>query len=229
MRLLLIMPLLILTLLYSASNLSSQSASLNFRGGLNLSNVSFDGPNLENTSGEILTGFHLGAFVELPISNKFGLETGLLLQNKGYKTQFEADFLAENGIDTISIAGDRTIRLLYLDVPILFKSRFEIGKMNVFASAGPYFGFGLNGTDFYEYVFEDEPVEQEAVIDWGNNGDFKSVDYGVMASVGVEFSGLIVSASYMQGLANIEAGNPDEFSIQHQIISISLGFRLGEE
>ncbi|NBB89006.1 MAG: outer membrane beta-barrel protein [Bacteroidetes bacterium] len=210
----------------SASKVSSQSVSFNFRGGLNLTNVSFDGPNTQNTSS--LTGFHLGAFAELPFSTKFGLETGLLLQNKGYKTPFEADFLAENQIDTISVAGDRTIRLLYLDVPILFKGRFEIGKMNFIASAGPYFGFGLNGTDFYEYLFEGEPDEQESVIDWGNNGDFKSVDYGVMATVGVEFSGAIISASYMQGLANIEAGNPEEYTIQHQVISLSLGFRLGE-
>ena len=209
--------------------ISAQAVSFNVKGGLNLSNMAFEGPDAVNNSGNITTGFHVGAFVELPFNNKFGLETGLLLQSKGFKSEFTSSFFDPEEMDSISYSGDQTTSLLYLDVPILFKSRFAMGGMNLIASAGPYFGFGLSGTRFFEYTFEGQQYEEESVIDWGDNGDFKSVDYGVMVSIGVEFSELILSASYVQGLANIETINPEQNTTTHQNIMISIGFRLGNE
>ncbi len=212
-------------LLLAPDFIAAQSASFNVRGGLNLSNQSFDGPRFQNSSGDMTTGFHIGAFAELSFSERFGLETGLLLQSKGFKGEFS--YFDEDVMDTLS--GDQTTSLLYLDVPILFKTRFPLGGVNLIASAGPYFGFGLSGTRFFEWQKEGEPREQETTIDWGDNGDFKSVDYGVMATVGIEFSNVFLAASYAHGLANISTIEPQANTIRHQNIMISIGFRLGAE
>lgn len=213
----------------SGMGIQAQSVGFHVKAGLNLSNVSFDGPNLENSSGDMLSGFHIGAMVELPFSSKFSLETGLLLQSKGYQGPFSADVLDED-MDTISISGDQKTSLLYLDIPILFKGRFDLGGINLIASAGPYFGFGLSGTTFFEYPYEGQDFEEEVVVNFGDRDDFKSVDYGLMASAGVEFSNVILSATYAFGLANIETFEPDTYTTRHQNIMISLGVRLaGEE
>jgi hypothetical protein len=213
----------------SSIGLQAQSVGFHVKAGLNLSNLSFDGPNLENSSGEMLSGFHIGAMVELPVSSKFSIETGLLLQSKGYQSEFTSTVLDED-MDSVQISGDQKTSLLYLDVPILLKGRFDLGGINLIASAGPYFGFGLSGTTFFEYPHQGENYEEEAVIDYGDQGDFKSVDYGLMATAGVEFSNVILSATYAYGLANIETFEPDTYTTRHQNIMISLGVRLaGEE
>lgn len=208
--------------------LQAQSVGFNVKAGLNLSNMSFDGPDLENNSGEILSGFHIGAFVELPVSSKFSFETGLLLQSKGYQSEFSREVLNDD-LDTINISGDQKTSLLYLDIPILLKGRFDLGGISLVTSAGPYFGFGLSGTTFFEYPYDGQDYEEESVIEYGDQGDFKSVDYGLMVSAGVEFSNVILSGSYAYGLANIETFEPETYTTRHQNIMISLGVRLAGE
>ncbi|NBB88797.1 MAG: outer membrane beta-barrel protein [Bacteroidetes bacterium] len=206
---------------------AAQSPSFNIKGGLNLSNMTFDGPVADGTSASMATGFHLGAFVELPLNGKFGLETGLLLQSKGFKSPFTSSFFNEEIMDTVSYGGDQQTTLLYLDIPIQFKGRFSLGGINLIAAAGPYFGFGLSGTRLFEYTIGSDFYEEEQVIDYGDNGDFVGVDYGVMGTVGIEFSNVFLAATYAQGLANISTFEPDQNTIRHQNIMISLGFRLG--
>jgi len=218
-----------LILLLGLGSLSAQTASFNVRGGLNLSNQSFAGPAFEDGTGDMSTGFHIGAFVELSFSEKFGLETGLLLQSKGFQGEFTSSFFDENEMDTVFYSGDQTTNLLYLDIPILFKSRFALGGIHLTASAGPYFGFGLSGTRFFEYEIDGVAFEEEAIIDWGDNGNYPSVDYGLMGSVGIEFSDVFLAATYAYGLANVSTFEPDQNTIRHQNIMISVGFRLGTE
>jgi hypothetical protein len=132
-------------------------------------------------------------------------------------------------MDTVSFGGDQRTQLLYLDIPILIKGRFDMGGANLIAAAGPYFGFALSGTRLFEYTYGGEFFEEEQVIDYGENGDFNSVDYGLMGTLGIEFSNVFLSGSYAYGLANISTFEPDTNTIRHQNIMISLGFRLGGE
>jgi len=229
MRTYLFLILGVATIICSPIFLSAQSPSFNVKGGLNLSNMSFDGPAIGSNSTSIAPGFHVGAFVELPFSNKLSLETGLLLQSKGYKSPFTSFFFDEEIMDTVSFGGDQQTRLLYLDIPILLKSRFDLGGANLIVAAGPYFGFALSGTRLFEYTFEGDFYEEEQVIEFGDNGEYNSVDYGLMGTVGIEFSNVFLSASYAYGLANIATFEPDVNTIRHQNIMVSLGFRLGSE
>jgi hypothetical protein len=100
-------------------------------GGVNFQNLNgkdFAGDALENS---MITGFHLGVTMQVPIVPEFYFEPGLLYTTKGA----QGDYGPVEG----------TVRLNYLEVPLNFLYKGALGNGFVLLGFGPYLGYALSG------------------------------------------------------------------------------------
>ncbi|MDR0682411.1 MAG: PorT family protein [Dysgonamonadaceae bacterium] len=118
------------------------------KAGVNLSNVSLNGDLVKNLEVENLTGFQVGPMVEftIPVIG-IGLDAAILYSNEGFKLN-EATIQELN--KTIQAKSYKSNNLL-IPVNLKYKLIF-LNVAGVYATAGPYVKFGLNGDlkDQYE-------------------------------------------------------------------------------
>ena len=128
--------------IFSFTSVNAQGAKFGAKAGINFAN--FTGDLTEN---KVLTGFHIGAFVELELSEALILQPELLFSTQG--TKFE-----ESGVSFDFNAN-------YVILPVMFKYAVAEG-FNL--EAGPQIGFLLSA----EIADEDIKDEMES-IDFGMN------------------------------------------------------------
>ncbi|MBK9983675.1 MAG: PorT family protein [Saprospiraceae bacterium] len=157
-------------------NNGNSQVRLGLKTGLNLANLNADEELDIDT--KILPALMIGGIVAIPLSEKFGILTGVEYQGKGAINREEDDVKAI---------------LNYIQIPlgIQFKNR------HLFCSVGPYVAYAfsgknVNGSDSYKYSFGST-----------EDDDFSQFDYGGNIELGYEFGDHVrVSASYSLGLAN---------------------------
>ena len=134
----------ILSLSVSAQNTSSSSSSSSSKGkselsttfgiraGLTLANQSIEVGGT-SVSPDNRTTFHIGIIADIPMTRNFYIETGLFLQNKGFKM-------------TDAKNNKLTCKPLYLEFPVLASCRLKLSDaMQLQLNAGPYIAHGLGG------------------------------------------------------------------------------------
>jgi hypothetical protein len=169
-------------------------------------------------------GFNAGATLEIPILDFLSAETGILLVKRGRGISSTEDF---GGIDLIR----REEHELYnFDFPLVARLRFNTGKFDVFASAGPYLSYGLSGKIISSQVFGDQTENEIKPIASGNTAgaDYKRTDYGFIFSTGIERGPISAGISYAAGESNISPGNDAELILENRLISISIGYKFGK-
>lgn len=92
------------------------------KGGVNASN--FSGKDLEGYKKEGLIGFHVGGYVDIPVSGIFSIKPEVVWSTQGAKL--------EN-----ATGGETDYKLNYINVPVLAK--FDLGA--AYIEVGPQFGF----------------------------------------------------------------------------------------
>jgi hypothetical protein len=172
-----------LVLLLAAGSFTQANAQLlntkvGIKAGMNVSHLSVSGLTDENN----IVGYYAGIFARIGLTPCFGIQPEALFSMKGAELNFSNAFAH----------GDAIFRLNYLDVPVLAVFKF-FPHMNL--QAGPYFSYLLNasvkngstgdGSDFSSEVDKD---------------NFNTVDYGLVAGAGLEFSSLNIGVRYIQGL-----------------------------
>lgn len=185
------------------------------KAGLNLANIySTLNGNVVSDNYEINTGFHIGLTAEYPIAKSISFETGLMLSTKGYSVK-EDGFLADYS---------STTNLYCFDIPLTAKAAYKIGGIKVFANVGPYVGIGLSGKVSSDGNVLGISGSTESDVEWGDEGDFERLDYGLTFGAGVEFGKISVGASYGLGLADISPSSYVETN--NRVTSISLGYKF---
>lgn len=200
-----------------SSGLFAQSLSV--KGGLNLAKMDAklnDQSVFENV--KMNPGFHIGVTAEFPLNNLFSVEAGAILNTKGFKLSEEMTFLG------VTSKVKATQNLFYVDIPVTAKASFELGDNKLFAFAGPYVGVGLFGKTKSEVTLNNNTTKDSEDVEFGDKGDYKRLDYGVLAGAGIELNSLTLGLSYGLGLANVLPGNSIEG--KHQVLSISVGYKL---
>ena len=182
------------------------------KAGLNLANMLAKDAT-GNFDTKTLTGFHLGATAEFPVSEQFSFETGLLLSTKGSKENY----------GDLNTDGKYTIT--YLDIPLTPKVTIKANGIKYYGLLGPYLGIGLGGQVYM--------AGAGTKIKWGSsvnsNGEYlKQLDYGLNIGAGVEVNAIQVGLTYGLGLANI-SGFADDTKIYNRVLSLSVGYRFGKE
>ena len=210
-----------------ATGANSQTISL--RGGLNLSNMSFDTDWDNDDDTDWKAGFIVGGAVEFPFTDALSLETGLFLASKGYKASDE--FTETFAGMTFEVEMEETLSLLYLDVPITARLSHDLGNgLSLYGLLGPYVGIGLTGTMEYEYTEtfngETETDSGEQDIEWGSGDEdeLKRIDFGLTVGGGVEVNNFLIGLSYNMGLADISPH--DIVEIKNKVISFTVGYRF---
>ena len=180
------------------SNLVS-AQKLNFGGKL--------GANLTKITGQAFKdgydlGYHLGAFAEIDLSKKWGIQPEVLWNQTNTHTASTFNEITNNWQQ-----NTKDIKLNYLTIPVLL--RYNIGSL-ITLNLGPQFGILLN---------KDESL-------WNNGKEaFKGGDLSLVGGVSVNISKLRAYGRYNIGLNNVnDVGNQDKWKSQQ--LQLGVGFAL---
>ncbi len=167
-------------------------------------------------------GFHVGVTGELPLTEMFSVETGVLLTTKGLKINQVVK--TPLGVTTETKA---TMNIFYLDIPFTGKAYFDVGSTKIYGVLGPYIGMGLSGKNKYEITEEGNTRTGENNISWGSGeSDYKRLDFGLTAGSGVEIKSIQIGLSYSLGLANISNQSVNGSKFSNRILGISVGYKF---
>ncbi len=195
---------------------------LGLRAGVNFQNINGKdalGGDLENS---LITGYHAGINLEMPIAPAFYLQPGLIYSTKGTKDEFQ--FLNQN--------GENKIILGYLEIPVNLVFKPAIGGGNIILGFGPYYAHAINGKSKGD--FSDFEVEFRSEVGEGDDEEifyFKRSDFGANLLIGYEFaSGLFLQLNAQLGLADINSDNSflpnDKTEYNNTGFGLSLGYQI---
>ena len=210
----------LLVILISLLCFESFAQTIGIKGGLNLSNMFMEADG-DKEDLKMNPGFHIGGIVDFQFTDLLSLETGLLLDTKGFKFKEEGS----------GYSYQEKLNLFYLDIPVVLKVSFDVGSnVKIYGAAGPYIGVGLTGKSKSEYVDQGNEGSDEEKIKWGNSDDdhLKRLDYGLEFSAAVEIKAILIGISYDLGLANAFTSSDYDVKIKNRVIRVSIGFWFGK-
>lgn len=193
---------------FALTSLRAQKLQYGMRAGLGFASQSMDNATILSTNS--VTTYYLSAYVDVPFKKIF-IQPGLSIVGKGVKQYQEAQ--------------TNTITLTYLDIPITAVYKFDLPTLGkVYVGAGPYASVGLSGTNQVESV----SIVSGSNIKFGNNNDYRKIDFGATFSTGLELNNhLTLNMRYALGLNNIASdADLDAKSVKNRIFTIGLGFWL---
>lgn len=157
------------------------SMRIGIKAGANLSNMSTN----DASNNDMITGFNLGLFGKLPITNFIAIQPELYLTTKGAAVSY----------NSILMDGTARFNLTYLEIPVLCVVNIT-DNFNV--HAGPYVAYMLNGK-----------VKNESNItlfDFEENidaNDYNRIDAGIAIGAGIDIGAISVGARYNFGLTKV--------------------------
>lgn len=173
------------TSFFSAAK-SSGPVILGVRVGGNLSSF---GGDLGKAYDKSKLGYHAGLSIDIPIVERFGINTGLFYSLKGAK------FDKKSKKATVS-AG-------YIEIPFLASYRYHFSeRTRLEIDLGPYFAYGIHGKvsfkdEYYHYYYDDDDIFDD------DGGDMKLFDAGVAFGIGVTANKFYAGLHYEAGLVNV--------------------------
>ncbi|MBA4167559.1 MAG: PorT family protein, partial [Chitinophagaceae bacterium] len=175
------------------------------------------------------SGLHLGVLLEIPLSNRFYFQPGLLYMAKGRKYYMNNDTATSIITDTISSSS--TLSVNYIEAPLNITYKVPLAKrVNLLLSAGPYVGFFYNGARKYEtrlYSSNSFKNDDQKLETGKEAGKVKTVDIGFNARAGFEIGNLLLTGFMSQGITNFYHASYDG-TFKHKVIGASIGFWLNK-
>lgn len=173
---------------------------------------------LDKTDGYLVTkgkkGWHVGGYVNIPISETFSFEPGLAYSKKGYsiKGDFQIPALKYFGINI-----GAQVQSHYIDIPLVMKANVVKG-LHVYA--GPQVSYlvrsslnaklGVLGISIFNKGF-------------GITERFNKVDMGLTGGIGYQFdNGLNIQAGYDYGLSKLDKN--DNYEAYNRVVKVSVGY-----
>lgn len=173
--------LIFATLVTSAQEASSSNFKFGFKGGVNFSNLYTD--NVDDNN--VLTGFNVGIFAKMPITQTFAIQSELLYTTKGAELVYNNNF----------VNGTAKFRLNYIELPVLL----VINLTNNFnLHAGPYVAYLVDGkatNDSQGTLFD---IENNL-----SNDDYNKFDAGLSAGLGFDGNQIGFGVRYNYGLQKV--------------------------
>lgn len=200
------------------------------QGGVNLANIttSTSGATQKN---KMLTSFNVGVLGRSNSTGLIALETGLLLDGRGSKT--------EGGSGAASYKA--TFNPLYLELPVNLIIRIPLlsSNSNIFINGGPYVAMGIAGKSKVDGQLGGAAIHSSRDIKFTSTdptaddqaySKLKRFDYGVNIGAGVDLGKVLLKANYGLGLAKInstQTNNGENAKDKYRTVSISLGIPFG--
>lgn len=165
----------------SAQESKTDGAKFGFKGGVNFSNLYTQNV----TDNNVLTGFNIGLFAKVPVTNFFAIQPEFIYTTKGAMLTYNNYF----------VNGTAKYNLNYIEIPILAVINLT---HNFSIHAGPYISFLTNGkvvnnssTNIFDF---------EKSI---NNDDYNRVDYGLAGGAAVDIDNFNIGVRYNYGLQKV--------------------------
>ena len=183
----------------------AQEVRLGAKGGVNFSSFSGDGFDaFDDPEGR--TSFHIGAFAEIPLSERFSIQPEVLYSGQGF------DLVSREGAD------DTEVQLDYINVPVMAKVYLIEG---LYAEAGPQIGFNVKNEIDSD---PDDAGSGEIAI---NEDVINDIDFSVGVGAGYRFNnGLFLNARYNFGLTDV-FNNEDlliDSDAKNSVFAVSAGY-----
>lgn len=204
-------------------NFSTAQVSYGIRGGVNFSK--WQGEDLQviedlldKTDGYLVTkgktGFHVGAYANIPLSETFSIEPGIGYSKKGYS--IKGDFQI-NTLKILAINAGAQVQSHYIDIPVLLKANVANG-LQVYA--GPQVSFLVRSTLNAKLGVLGISVFNKGI---GITERFNKVDLGLTGGIGYQFdNGINLRAGYDYGLSKLDKN--DNYAAYNRVIKISVGY-----
>lgn len=178
------------------------------RAGLNVAGMDYKEDNV-TVSTDNRANWHVGVIADIPLMQSLYVQTGLYLQNKGYKEK-EGDY-------------ELTANPMYLEIPVLASYRYNFGDAaQLQFNVGPYFAYGVGGK-----IKETEDGDEDKWDCFGDKGaDWKRFDCGLQIGAGLTVAKhYYIGAAYEFGFSNI-AKNSGEGKLKNRNLMISVGYNF---
>ena len=200
-------------------------------GGVNFQNINGKNSNGDNLENGLLTGFHAGVNVNIPIAPDFYFQPGLLFSVKGAKNEFFSPDIKASGDYTT------TTRLSYVEMPLNLLYRPQLGNGHLLLGFGPYLAYGISGketTQLNSVSVERTVKFKNSVASWTDlveNAYYRPFDAGANILFGYEFAmGAFIQMNAQLGLLKINPEyawiSDDETAYKNTGYGLSLGFRF---
>jgi hypothetical protein len=189
---------------YSTTIFAQSKTTFGIRAGVNFQNLNGKDETGDKLDYKLKTGFNAGLNAEIPVGIDFYLQPGLLFSTKGAKAD----------------VGDGQINLSYLELPVNFIYKPELGEGRMVLGFGPYAAYAING----------KTKNPDSDIEFGDQpNELKRFDAGANLLAGYEFSNRL-SFQLNAGLGLLRLNNRDtddnESSLTNTGFGVSLGYRF---
>lgn len=203
--------------LFLVLNMKTFSQSITLIGGISGSKVEFGPSTLELKDRQrVNPGFHVGTLLEIPLSNQTSLNTGFLLESRGYRM--------EEGS-----AGDEfftSTTPIYLSVPLNFKLSFKVQDfLSLYGQVGPYVGFGIGGKTA---IHSNGDKITESMFNSDRFDVYQRLDYGLNIGAGAEINKILIGLGFDLGMGNLAKSDIAEVFMRNRTLKLSVGFKLGK-
>ena len=218
---------LIAACMITANTVKAQSkTTFGVRAGVNFQNINgkdYDGNKLTNN---LIPGFHIGANAEIPLVTEFYIQPGLLFSTKGAKMDIN-----DNGNKYT-----QTTHLAYMELPVNFLYKPQLGAGHLLAGLGPYLEVGVGGK--VKYSGGGAPADHDVIFQNTVNGSeansgayYRRVGAGANFLFGYEFSNKISAQLNAQlGLTDInpkdETHTDSKATSKNTGFGVSIGYRF---
>lgn len=211
-----LLSILSVLLILSFSNINAQTRiSLGARAGLNIASLSYSPDIASGVTKSSRTGFKFGALVEIGFTPMIAV-------------QIEPMFVAGAGSELSSTFGKATLKLSYLEFPILFKFKIPVsGSVRPYVFAGPNIGLVMSAKVLNEP--NGFPSSESDQKDFTSSILF-ALDFGAGAGFNMApNTTLIFDVRYSFGMSNLlnEKGGSATQSIKANGLQILAGVMFG--
>lgn len=164
--------------------------------------------NSGKETSDLIAGFRGGVTVDLPLAEEFYIGTGLLYDGKGGKNKDNSDFKT-------------TLSYLQLPVNFLFKPEVGAGKLNL--GIGPWLAYGLGGK--YKADIGNSTIEYKAFDDGPLK--LKRFDAGLGIVAGYEMNmGFCFGLNADLGLVNAYDNTDNDRSWKNTSFGVFVGYKF---
>jgi len=192
---------------FGFTSINAQEVKFGAKAGVNFATLGGDAEDIESK-----TSFHVGGVAEIMISDKFSVQPELLYSSQGAKDEYTEEFFEGE------VKFEDKLKLDYINLPIMAKYYLTDGFS---LEAGPQIGFLVSAKVESEASFEGESDSEEVDV----KDAYKSIDFGFGLGLSYKLeNGLNFSARYNLGVSNIVEDAEDDFSIQNNVLQVSVGF-----
>jgi hypothetical protein len=184
-----------------ATNVAIAQVNFGFRAGYNAATVNSSDAEITE-DGKVLSGFNIGALMNVKLKGNLSFQTGLSIGTKGVSVAHEGH-------------ADK-FKFTAADIPMNLVLNTKSG---LFVGTGLNFGYNLSG----KLDAEDDPDENYS-FEFGEGKNFFRSDLGLNFLAGYQTkSGLFFSANSLVGLKDLKPG-PETW--KNNLFSVSIGYML---